>query len=116
MTKRGYEKSPIIITSNKAFEQWREIFLDDVLGFVTAEVNHATNQKLQKGLKDLYHRLCEIEESYKIIDAVLEAMNLVERWRLEYNHFRPHSSLGYRPPAPGVFIPAGGGKRKLNIN
>jgi len=25
---------------------------------------------------------------------------LVERWRCEYNHLRPHSSLGYRPPAP----------------
>jgi transposase InsO family protein len=24
---------------------------------------------------------------------------LVERWRHEYNTFRPHSALGYRPPA-----------------
>ncbi|MDP6136494.1 MAG: integrase core domain-containing protein, partial [Arenicellales bacterium] len=23
-----------------------------------------------------------------------------ERWRREYNTIRPHSSLGYRPPAP----------------
>ena len=23
-----------------------------------------------------------------------------ERWRQEYNTIRPHSSLGYRPPAP----------------
>ncbi|OYZ14932.1 MAG: hypothetical protein B7Y39_17000, partial [Bdellovibrio sp. 28-41-41] len=23
-----------------------------------------------------------------------------ERWRVEYNTIRPHSSLGYRPPAP----------------
>ena len=22
------------------------------------------------------------------------------RWRREYNQLRPHSSLGYRPPAP----------------
>ena len=22
------------------------------------------------------------------------------RWRPEYNSFRPHSALGYRPPAP----------------
>lgn len=26
---------------------------------------------------------------------------LVEDWRLEYNGRRPHSSLGYKPPAPG---------------
>ncbi len=25
---------------------------------------------------------------------------IVERWRREYNTFRPHKSLGYRPPAP----------------
>ena len=31
-----------------------------------------------------------------------EAKVLIERWRQEYNTFRPHSSLGYRPPAPEV--------------
>jgi len=25
---------------------------------------------------------------------------LVERWRQTYNRIRPHSALGYRPPAP----------------
>ncbi|MFH0839525.1 MAG: integrase core domain-containing protein, partial [Candidatus Omnitrophota bacterium] len=30
----------------------------------------------------------------------LEAKTLVERWRRLYNTLRPHSSLGYRPPAP----------------
>ncbi len=29
-----------------------------------------------------------------------EAQVLVERWRREYNEIRPHSSLGYQPPAP----------------
>ena len=33
-------------------------------------------------------------------DTLLEAQVLIERWRLEYNHLRPPSSLGYRPPAP----------------
>lgn len=36
----------------------------------------------------------------EIFDTLLEAKVLVERWRQEYNRFRPHSSLGYRPPAP----------------
>ena len=30
---------------------------------------------------------------------------LIERWRIEYNMIRPHSSLGYRPPAPKSFQP-----------
>jgi putative transposase len=29
-----------------------------------------------------------------------EAQVLIEHWRRHYNHVRPHSALGYRPPAP----------------
>ena len=29
-----------------------------------------------------------------------EAKVLIEKWCLEHNIFRPHSSLNYRPPAP----------------
>jgi putative transposase len=36
----------------------------------------------------------------EIFMTLQEAKILVERWRWEYNHIRPHSSLGYRPPAP----------------
>ncbi len=34
-----------------------------------------------------------------------EAQILVERWRQNYNTKRPHSSLGYRPPAPEAVEP-----------
>ena len=33
-------------------------------------------------------------------DTLLEAQVLIEGWRREYNQIRPHSALGYRPPAP----------------
>jgi transposase InsO family protein len=36
----------------------------------------------------------------EIFDTLVEAKVLVERWRQEFNRIRPHSSLGYRPPAP----------------
>jgi transposase InsO family protein len=36
----------------------------------------------------------------EVFDTVWEAQVLVERWRHEYNTVRPHSALGYRPPAP----------------
>ena len=29
---------------------------------------------------------------------------LAERWRVHYNTVRPHSSLGYRPPAPETWL------------
>jgi hypothetical protein len=34
----------------------------------------------------------------------LEAKVIIERWRQHYNHVRPHSSLGYKPPAPEAVI------------
>src|SRR5713226_9529734 len=34
-----------------------------------------------------------------------EAKVLIERWRREYNQVRPHSALGYRPPAPEAVLP-----------
>jgi len=37
--------------------------------------------------------------------TLTEARILIEQWRKEYNQIRPHSSLGYRPPAPEAKIP-----------
>ncbi len=34
------------------------------------------------------------------IDTLREAQVLLEQWRCHYNTRRPHSSLGYKPPAP----------------
>ena len=36
----------------------------------------------------------------EIFYTLKEAQILIERWRRHYNGVRPHSSLGYRPPAP----------------
>jgi len=41
----------------------------------------------------------------EIFYTVKEAQVLVEMWRKEYNQVRPHSSLGYRPPAPEAATP-----------
>ncbi len=41
----------------------------------------------------------------EIFTTLLEAKVLIESWRKEYNHVRPHSSLGYRPPAPEAIQP-----------
>ena len=39
----------------------------------------------------------------EIFSAVAAARVLIERWREHYNRWRPHSVLGYRPPAPETF-------------
>ena len=40
----------------------------------------------------------------EIVYTLAEARVIVESWRRFYNALRPHESLGYRPPAPEVFI------------
>ena len=41
----------------------------------------------------------------EIFYSLAEAQILIESWRRHYNGVRPHSSLGYRPPAPETQIP-----------
>jgi hypothetical protein len=60
----------------------------------------------------------------ELLRTLKEAQILVERWRREYNHLRPRSSLRYLPPAPETTVfpafaladyaspsPTGGGPR-----
>ena len=42
----------------------------------------------------------------EVFNSLREAQVLIEQWRRHYNTARPHSSLGYRPPAPEVVTPA----------
>lgn len=42
----------------------------------------------------------------EIFYSLREAQIVIESWRRHYNTIRPHGSIGYRPPAPEVFVPA----------
>lgn len=42
----------------------------------------------------------------EIFYTLKEAQVLIERWRIHYNTIRPHSALGYKPPAPETVVPA----------
>ncbi len=41
----------------------------------------------------------------EIFYSLKEAQVVIEKWRVVYNTLRPHSALGYRPPAPVAFAP-----------
>jgi len=41
----------------------------------------------------------------EIFYSLREAQIIIERWRNHHNTKRPHSALGYRPPAPEATIP-----------
>ena len=38
-------------------------------------------------------------DKHKLFLTLTELKYVVERWRMDYNHYRPHSSLGYQTPA-----------------
>ena len=40
----------------------------------------------------------------EIFYSIKELRVLAVRWRVHYNTIRPHSSLGYRPPAPQTWL------------
>lgn len=40
----------------------------------------------------------------EVFATLEEAGVLIEQWRREYNQVRPHSALGYRPPAPEAIL------------
>ena len=42
----------------------------------------------------------------ELFDTLIEAKILIERWRCHYNTIRPHTALGYKPPAPEAIRPA----------
>ena len=41
----------------------------------------------------------------EIFYTLKEAQIIIEEWRSHYNTKRPHSALGYRPPAPETIVP-----------
>ena len=41
----------------------------------------------------------------EVFNTLREAQVLIEQWRQHFNAVRPHSALGYRPPAPEVVMP-----------
>ncbi len=40
----------------------------------------------------------------EIVYSLREAQIIIEGWRKHYNTKRPHSALGYRPPAPETIV------------
>lgn len=84
-----------------------------------------TSECLQKWLRDLDIKTAYIEPgspwenglnerfngslrdeclNLEYFHTLKEARVIIGQWVDEYNHIRPHSSLGYRPPAPGLLL------------
>ncbi len=71
--------------------------------------------RLHRPGQSLGERLCGELQRPRLRDELLngevfyslrEAEVVIESWRRHYNTVRPHASLGFRPPAPEVVLPA----------
>ena len=94
---------PLVITSDNGteftsnvFDQWayrRGIELDFI----------APGQPMDNGFIESFNgKLRDECLNMHWFQSLAEARRVIERWRIEYNEMRPHSSLGNRAPAASV--------------
>ena len=69
---------------------------------LTSQGSSVADAVRQIGVTEVTYELLDGEIFYSLREAEI----LIESWRRPYNAVRPHASLGYRPPAPEVFLPA----------
>ncbi len=84
----------------KAGQQWIT-----AVGAKTASI--APGSPWENGYVEAFNaRLRDELRDGEIFYTLREAQIIIESWRQHFNTVRPHASLGYRPPAPEVFVPA----------
>ena len=70
----------------------------------------ADGKEISDALAPLKKMVGSEEELEELLNAEIfysfrEVQIIIEEWRKHYNTKRPHSALGYRPPAPETIIP-----------
>jgi transposase InsO family protein len=85
MPRKGFRPEEIIATLREA-----DVLLGQ--GKKVAEVVKAL------GVSEVTYRDELLDR--EVFHSLREAQGLIEAWRRHYNTVRPHSALGYRPPAP----------------
>ena len=68
------------------------------------EQSPCTCYQRSRPIESLNARLRDEFLNGEIFYTLQEAKVRIEAWRRQYNTVRPHSSLGYRPPAPEVLL------------
>ena len=77
---------------------------EEIIGHLrTIEIEAGKGLGDRGRLSEARHHRAELRDELlngELFYTLQEAQVLVERWRRQYNTQRPHSALGYRPPAP----------------
>ena len=68
-------------------------------------LEYSTFHKMAKYYLPAHHLMVRDELlNREIFTTLREAKILIEQWRKEYNHVRPHSAKNNRPPAPEAIL------------
>ena len=100
------------VPEHVSFRQWARVRRESCPGLDCSgwrqDGLHRTRLTLEERphLESFNARLRDELLDGEIFYTLAEARIIIESWRRFYNTLRPHGSLGYKPPAPEVFIPA----------
>ena len=87
------KKFPVLLFSNRRTKHYLTLFIEPGSPWENG-YNESFNGKLRDELLN-----------GEVFYTLKEAQVLIERWRQEYNTFRPHSALKYKPPVPEAIQP-----------
>ena len=101
-----FEGTPTYIRSDNGPEMVAKVLREWLTGLGTRNLYIEPGSPWENGFCESFNgKLRDECFSGEIFHSLREAQVVIEKWRIHYNTKRPHSTLGYRPPAPLTFAP-----------
>ena len=101
-----FEGTPLPIRSDNGPEMVAKVLRQWLAGLGTKSLYIEPGSPWENGYCESFNgKLRDECLNGEIFYSLKEAQIIIESWRKHYNTKRPHSALGYRPPAPLAFEP-----------
>ena len=96
-----FEGLPTYIRSDNGPEMVAKVLREWLTGLGTRNLYIEPGSPWENGFCESFNgKLRDECLNGEIFYSLKEAKVVIEKWRIHYNTKRPHSALGYRPPAP----------------
>ena len=100
------EATPAYIRSDNGPEMIAKVLRQWLSGLGTKSLSIEPGSPWENGYCESFNgKLRDECLNGEIFYSLKEAQTVIESWRNHYNTKRPHSALGYRPPAPLTIAP-----------
>ena len=101
-----FEGVPTYIRSDNGPEMVAKVLREWLTGLGTRNLYIEPGSPWENGFCESFNgKLRDERLNGEIFYSLREAQVVIEKWRTHYNTKRPHSALGYRPPAPVTIAP-----------